>query len=286
MGWFLGTLDRAYVGLTTRLDAILAAIGAVGGPAQNLLSWANNSAKAERGSRLNFQVTLYDRSTGLLIPSGDINITGISALILKSTAGGSFAGGGLTAIAFTKNVGGFTAEYLYVDGEWSDLGADAYKVQVSGVKATVNGVEVDVPTYSWSAAVGEEGDQATVLNKLDARPDLKTAATRGAADIGAAEVEITNSTQHSDVTRDALILVVVKAAAMDVAAANVTVRVEKDGVQVAKDTIAKKTGAAVFEAQLRFNLLVEASEVLRVFIESDNPGDTVATTSADFFEVG
>lgn len=322
-----GTLDEGFKRLTTKetgstgfdrdthsLEAIgdgVAALGAVSGPGFNLYSVPSPGGNAERGARKTFYLVLYDRTTGKLVPVIDIDITGITALILKSTGGGSMSGGGLTAISFSKVLGAIKVEYLFLDAEWADDGGDAYEVRVSGVKATVGGVAVDVPEFTWSGAVAESGEAKSVLDQLvldaasgfstidgkiviidnlidkqDARPLSLTTATITDQDL-TTEKEITIGTQHI-AARGEVVKLQFTLKDLVSALANYTFRttVLRGGVLYSLGTsvIQNEVGSTAFMREAEQTL--ESGDVVRSFVTSDNAGDNITPDATmEVFEV-
>ena len=130
-------------------------VAALGGAAGQLRTVQSISAAVEEDAYQQFAISLMDIDTGA-IASADIDITGITATISKSTGGAAFSTVGLTAIVFGKADGRVYVDYRFLAAEWA--AGDVYKVEVSGITATVGGDTAYVPAMVWSNLITEQGD--------------------------------------------------------------------------------------------------------------------------------
>jgi len=90
------------------------------------------------------------------VPLADIDITGITATISKSTGGAAFSTVGITVIVFGKADGRVYVDYQFLAAEWT--AGDVYKIEVSGIEATVGGDTAYIPAVVWSNLIVEQGD--------------------------------------------------------------------------------------------------------------------------------
>jgi hypothetical protein len=124
-----------------------------------------------------FSIVLFDVDTGG-IPSADIDITGISAVLEKSTGGADFSSVGITQPTFLKAAGRVYCSYHFLTAEWAV--GDLYRMTVGGITCIVNGQTIYVPTAVWSNVVLTEADIDTTVHAIDtslgAQSDAATAA--------------------------------------------------------------------------------------------------------------
>ena len=138
--------------IVTDAEWIVANLGGVAGRTRIVPSV---SATIEEDAYQQFSISIMDIDTGS-VPSADIDITGISAVIEKSTGGGAFSAVGLTAIVFGKEDGRVFVDYRFLAAEWTS--GDVYKIVVSGIEATVGGDTAYIPAVVWSNLITEQGD--------------------------------------------------------------------------------------------------------------------------------
>ena len=130
-------------------------VAALGGAAGQLRTVQSVSAAVEEDAYQQFAISLMDIDTGA-IALADIDITGITATIEKSTGGAAFSAVGLTPIVFGKANGRVFIDYRFLAAEWA--AGDVYKIEVSGITATVGGDTAYVPAMVWSNLIVEQGD--------------------------------------------------------------------------------------------------------------------------------
>lgn len=129
-------------------------VAALGGAAGQLRVVPSISAVVEEDSYMQFSISLMDIDTGA-IALGDIDTTGISAVIERSTGGGAFAATP-TAIVFGKENGRVFVDYRFLAAEW--IAGDAYKIVVTGIEVAIGGDTAYVPAAVWSNLIVEQGD--------------------------------------------------------------------------------------------------------------------------------
>jgi len=130
-------------------------VAALGGAATQMRTAQSDSAAVEEDAYQQFSISIMDVDTGA-VASADIDITGISAVIEKSTGGAAFSAVGLTAIVFGKENGRVFVDYRFLAAEWA--AGDVYKIVVSGITATVGGDTAYVPAMVWSNLITEQAD--------------------------------------------------------------------------------------------------------------------------------
>jgi len=138
--------------LVTNSEWIVANLGGVAGRTRVVPSIG---ATVEEDAYQQFSISIMDIDTGS-VPLADIDITGISAVIEKSTGGAAFSAVGLTAIVFGKEDGRVFVDYRFLAAEWA--AGDVYKIVVSGIEATVDGDTAYIPAVVWSNLIVEQGD--------------------------------------------------------------------------------------------------------------------------------
>jgi len=163
----------------TNTESILTILG---GAAIQLRTEQSISASVEENALMQFSIGLMDVDSGA-VASDDIDITGISAVIEKSTGGGAFSSAGLTAITFGKEAGRVFVDYQFKAAEWAV--GDVYKIVVTGIEATVGGDTAYVPAMVWSNFIVEHADVKAAVDRIEA--------TIGAVDTAAAEGAVTDA---------------------------------------------------------------------------------------------
>ena len=143
-----------------RLEWIQVAIGSAAGQLRTILS---ESQTVEESGIEFFNIGLFDIDSGA-ITSANIDITGISAVMEKSTGGGAFSSVGITQPTFAKVDGSVYCAYTFVTAEWKS--GDMYKLVVSGITATLHGVTAYVPTAVWSNTVVETEEIKSAVEYL------------------------------------------------------------------------------------------------------------------------
>ena len=126
----------------------------------------SKSGTVEEDGIMSFAISLIDIDSGA-IAGGDIDITGISAVLEKSTGGAAFSAAGITQPTFVKAAGLVSVDYRFLAAEW--INGDIYKLEVSGIEAQVNAATVFIKTFVWSNAVIE---LANIETKIDTNQDL------------------------------------------------------------------------------------------------------------------
>ena len=139
---------------------IVAAVGPVA--VSQLRTEQSYSGPVEEGALINYAISIWHVDTGA-VPSGDINIASISAVMQKSTGGAAFNVSGITQPTFLKSAGLVYCDYQFVASEWKN--GDIYKLTVTGITAVVSGSTVYVDAMLWSNVVTE---YANVEAKIDA----------------------------------------------------------------------------------------------------------------------
>ena len=141
----------------TNTEAIMVMLG---GAAIQMRTAQSISATVEENAFQQFSISIMDVDSGS-VSADNINITGISAVIEKSTGGGAFSAAGLTAIVFGKEAGRVFVDYQFLAAQWTV--GDVYKIVVTGIQATVGGDTAYIPAMVWSNLIVEVGDvKATV----------------------------------------------------------------------------------------------------------------------------
>jgi hypothetical protein len=124
----------------------------------------SDSGPVEQNAYQMFSIVLFDVDTGG-IPSADIDITGISAVLEKSTGGAPFSSAGITQPTFAKADGRVYCSYQFLTAQWAV--GDLYRMTVGGINCLVNGEIVYVPTAVWSNVVLTEADISTTVHAID-----------------------------------------------------------------------------------------------------------------------
>ena len=144
----------------TNTEAIMVMLG---GAAIQMRTAQSISATVEENAFQQFSISIMDVDSGS-VSADNINITGISAVIEKSTGGGAFSAAGLTAMSFSKTDGRVYQDYQFKAAEWTV--GDVYKIVVTGIEATVGGDTAYVPAMVWSNFIVEHGDVKTAVDSL------------------------------------------------------------------------------------------------------------------------
>jgi hypothetical protein len=124
----------------------------------------SEDATVEQDGVMQFYVSLFSISTGA-IPLADIDITGMTAVMARSRAGGAFNPAGITQPTFAKANGSVSAAYQFLLAEWQT--GDIYRLVLAGVKATVGGDVVFLPDMVWSNLVVESATIQTTVNTIN-----------------------------------------------------------------------------------------------------------------------
>jgi hypothetical protein len=135
-----------------RLEYIQTVVGG-GSSAVNVVF--SESQTVEENAIQYFNIGLFDRDSGA-IASASIDISGISAVMQKSTGGGAFATGTIAQPSFAKVNGSVYCAYQFLAADW--ITGDMYKLVVSGITATAHATTTYVPTGVWSNVVVETAD--------------------------------------------------------------------------------------------------------------------------------
>jgi len=145
----------------TNTESILTILG---GSAIQMRTAQSISAAVEENALQQFSISIMDVDTGA-VASASIDITGISAVIEKSTGGGAFSAAGLTAITFGKEDGRVFVDYQFKAAEWTV--GDVYKIVVSGITATIGGDTAYVPAMVWSNFIVEDADLKAAVDAIN-----------------------------------------------------------------------------------------------------------------------
>lgn len=137
---------------------------AVGGEASQLRTAQSISAPVEEDGIISFLISVFDVDNGA-ITTANIDISGISATLEKSTGGGAFSVSGITQPTFAKNDGLVSVDYRFLAAEW--INGDVYKLTVSGITATIGSDTAYVKTCVWSNVVLESANVEAKINTID-----------------------------------------------------------------------------------------------------------------------
>ena len=135
---------------------------AVGGEAIQMRVEQSNSGTVEEDAIMAFGISIIDVDTGA-VTLANIDISGITQTLEKSTGGGAFSTAGITQPVFAKADGLVSVDYRFLAAEW--VIGDVYKMTVSGITATIGSDTAYVKTCIWSNMVMEA---ANVEAKIDA----------------------------------------------------------------------------------------------------------------------
>ena len=138
-------------------------IEALGGAAIQVRSEKSTSATVEENAIQQFSIAIYDVDSGA-VASGDIDITGISNILMRSRAGGAFSATGITQPTFAKGTGLVSCDYQFLAAEWQQ--GDMYKLNVKGITATIGGDTAYIPEMVWSNIVVEMEDVTAEIAKI------------------------------------------------------------------------------------------------------------------------
>lgn len=138
-------------------------IDAISGTLSALKSEQSTSTTVEENSVQQFSIAIYAVDAGA-VASADIDITGISNVLMRSRAGGAFSASGITQPVFTKGDGQVSCDYQFLAAEWQS--GDMYRLNVKGIEATVDAQTVYIPEASWSNLIVEFGDMDTNIETL------------------------------------------------------------------------------------------------------------------------
>jgi len=152
----------------TNIEAILVMLG---GSAIQLRTAQSISGVVEEAAYQQFSISIMDVDSGA-IASADIDITGISAEIAKSTGGAAFSTAGLTAITFAKDDGRVYVSYEFKAAEWAV--GDVYRVTVSGIEATIGTDTAYIPAMVWTNFITLDADLKAAVDGIQTDLDNAT----------------------------------------------------------------------------------------------------------------
>ena len=112
-----------------------------------LVNQPSQSGPVEIGAYETFSISMHDIPTGA-IASADIDITGMSAFMLKSTGGNPPNIFGITQPVFNKADGLVYCFYRFLPAEWAS--GDQYSLQVSGIIVRIASTIFPVREIDWS----------------------------------------------------------------------------------------------------------------------------------------
>lgn len=135
-----------------RLEWVQATLGSAAGQLRTTFS---DSQAVEENAIQYFNIGIFDMDAGA-IALASIDITGISAVLEKSTGGVAFSASGITQPTFSKANGSVYCAYQFLAAQW--VTGDMYKLVVGGITATIGGATAYVPTGVWSNIVVETAD--------------------------------------------------------------------------------------------------------------------------------
>ena len=127
----------------------------LGGGSSALRVVYSDSETVEENAVQFFNIGIFDADAGA-IASGSIDITGISAVMEKSTGGAAFSSAGITQPTFSKANGSVYCAYQFLAAQW--VTGDMYKLVVSGITATIHATVAYIPSGVWSNVVVETED--------------------------------------------------------------------------------------------------------------------------------
>lgn len=169
-----------------KLDTIITAIT---GTIELKITWSEDSL-IEDDQLLAFNIGLIDVNSGA-VASANIDITGISATMERSRAGGAFSSVGITQPVFAKADGRVYYDYRFLAAEWQV--GDSYKLLVSGIECTVSGTVLYIPNHIWSNQVVENvglaADVTSILAAVTATTTVKGVIAPYTADLTGAGYE-------------------------------------------------------------------------------------------------
>ena len=116
-----------------------------------------------------FGISLIDVDFGA-VAGADIDITGITAVLEKSTGGAAFSNAGITQPTFVKAAGLVSVDYRFLAAEW--VNGDVYKLEVAGIEAEVNADTVFIKTMIWSNMVLESANVEAKIDIIDGFHDV------------------------------------------------------------------------------------------------------------------
>lgn len=145
------------------LDSILADTAGI-----QLRTEQSKSGTVEEDAIMSFAISLIEIDSGA-IPLADIDITGITATMEKSTVGGAFSAAGITQPTFAKVNGLVSVDYRFLAAQW--INGDVYKLSVSGIEVEVNSKTVFIKDMIWSNMVFESANIETKIDIIQALAD-------------------------------------------------------------------------------------------------------------------
>ncbi len=177
-------------------DSIVAGVkrieATIGGAAAQLRVNQSETGGVEEDSIVGFGISIFDIDSGA-VTSGNIDITGISAVLEKSTGGGAFSTGGITQPTFAKANGLVSVDYRFLAAEW-EIG-DIYKLVVGGITATIGGDTAYVKTLIWSNIILEE---VNIEAKIDEIPSENNSKTFNATALQSIQDEVEDALEAED----------------------------------------------------------------------------------------
>ena len=138
-----------------------AILTAVTGGASDARFQQSDVGPIERNALEDFSISIYDINSGAVLLA-NINISGITAVLEKSTGGAAFSNAGITQPTFLKSDGKVYVAYQFLTAQWA-IG-DFYRLTVSGITATVDSTLVYVPTMIWSNGVTDTADVKNIYD--------------------------------------------------------------------------------------------------------------------------
>lgn len=155
------TISPTYGNQQIKADtaAILAALGG----AIDSRFFQSASGPVEEDAIQGFDITIFDVDLGAVLQA-NIDITGITAVMEKSTGGGAYSSVGITQPSFAKADGRVYASYRFLAAEWAV--GDMYRLRVTGISATVDAATVYCPAMVWSNRVDEAADVFNAVQKM------------------------------------------------------------------------------------------------------------------------
>lgn len=226
--------------LVTNSEWIVANLGGVAGRTRVITSI---SAAVEENAYLQFSISIMDIDTGA-VTAANIDITGISQVMSKSTGGGAFSSVGITQPTFGKADGRVFEDYQFLADEWQ--AGDAYKLVVSGITATVGGDTAYIPAAVWSNVI---------LEQVDVDPTVM-----GRAQIAATTIDLNQAVGAKDLFTGATQAVVLESLILrcpnDIASAPltyITIQTDDETAGAIIDSVTGAVGNLTAEAQLSWH---------------------------------
>lgn len=172
-----------------RLEFIQAAVGSAAG---QLRTTQSASVAVEENAYVQFNIGVFDMDAGA-IASASIDITGISAVMEKSTGGAAFASAGITQPTFAKANGSVYCAYQFLAAEWQE--GDMYKLVVGGITATIGTATAYIADMVWSNVITELEDLETAVEAI---PSSTGSNTWNATALASVEAECTDAIEADE----------------------------------------------------------------------------------------